>query len=191
LVFASSFVSGAFSPVAGAPASPPGVGVAGAGSTGAGAGAGSVAGGGGGGGGAGSSFLPHPAIARVKVKRDIPDIKTIFLPIISSPPFASHINKNVLSKQFLLHNSVPDARLFSSSSAHAAVVNDYSRQDFSECCVHHFHAVFIVGQPSVEGAEILCRSFIYMTQNKLSLYLGRSQSQYELAIPGRPTNLNR
>jgi hypothetical protein len=93
LVFASSFVSGAFSPPAGAPASPPGAGVAGA--AGAGAGAGSAAGGGGGGGGAGSSFLPHPANARVKVKRDIPDNKTIFLPIISSPPFPSHICKNV------------------------------------------------------------------------------------------------
>lgn len=91
---------------------PPGVGVAGAGSAGAGAGAGSAAGGGGGGGGAGSSFLPHPAIARVKVKRDIPDNRKIFLPIISSPPFPSHIKKK-LTKQILLHNSVPDARLFS------------------------------------------------------------------------------
>jgi hypothetical protein len=126
LVFASSFVSGAFSPVAGAPASPPGVGVAGAGSAGAGAGAGSAAGGGGGGGGAGSSFLPHPAIARVKVKRDIPDIKIIFLPIISSPPFPSHIYKKRLTKEILLHNSVRDARLFSFEGARQTI--NYNRR---------------------------------------------------------------
>ena len=40
----------------------------------------------------------EPAIARVKVKRDIPDIRTIFLPIISSPPFPSHIYKKRLTK---------------------------------------------------------------------------------------------
>jgi hypothetical protein len=54
--------------VAGAPASPPGVGVAGAG---AGAGAGSAAGGGGGGGGAGAGFFWPPATERLKYKRCI------------------------------------------------------------------------------------------------------------------------
>ena len=47
--------------------------------------------GGGGGGGAGSSFLLHPAKVRVKAKRVIPDKKMIFFPILSSPPFPSHI----------------------------------------------------------------------------------------------------
>jgi hypothetical protein len=127
LVFASSFFSGAFSPPAGA--SPPGAGVAGAGSAGAGAGAGSAAGGGGGGGGAGSSFLPHPANARVKVKRDIPDNKPIFLPIISSPPFPSHISKMFLTKQFLLHKSELDARLFNTSNhMRATHWNNYFRR---------------------------------------------------------------
>jgi hypothetical protein len=76
----------------GAPVSAPGAfisPVVAAGSDGAGA-AGAGAGGGGGG-GAGSSFLLHPAKARVKAKSVIPDKKVIFFPILSSPPFPSHI----------------------------------------------------------------------------------------------------
>jgi hypothetical protein len=71
-----------------------------AGSAGAGAGA---AGAGGGGGGAGSSFLPHPAKIRVKAKRLAPDNRTILFPILSSPPFPTHL-ENRLARQFLLHN---------------------------------------------------------------------------------------
>jgi len=75
---AASFIgSAAFVSLAGAAAS-------GAGAAGAGAG--------GGGGGAGSSFLPHPAKLTVKAKSVTADNETIFFPILSSPPFPSHIN---------------------------------------------------------------------------------------------------
>jgi hypothetical protein len=55
------------------------------------------AGAGGGGGGAGSSFLPQPTNVKVKAKRVTADNDTSFLPILSSPPFPSHLNLCLLS----------------------------------------------------------------------------------------------
>jgi len=55
------------------------------------AGAAGAGAGGGGGGGAGSSFLPHPANVSIKAKRVVPDNKTILFPILSSPPFPTHL----------------------------------------------------------------------------------------------------
>jgi hypothetical protein len=57
----------------------------------AGAGAAGAGAAGGGGGGAGSSFLPHPANVSIKAKRVVPDNKTILFPILSSPPFPTHL----------------------------------------------------------------------------------------------------
>jgi hypothetical protein len=79
-------------------------GSAGAGAAGAGAG--------GGGGGAGSSFFPHPAKVSIKAKRVVPDNKTILFPILSSPPFPTHLWKTVLLDHFLLHNCGSLARGF-------------------------------------------------------------------------------
>jgi len=94
LVFVSSFFSGAAGAgdvsFIGSPAFVSPAGAAGsAGAAGAGAG--------GGGGGAGSSFLPQPTNVKVKAKRVIADNDTSFLPILSSPPFPSHLNLCLLS----------------------------------------------------------------------------------------------
>ena len=85
-------------------------GSAGAGAAGAGAG--------GGGGGAGSSFLPHPAKVSIKAKRVVPDNKTILFPILSSPPFPTHLWKTVLLDHFLLHNCGSLARGFMENKSH-------------------------------------------------------------------------
>jgi hypothetical protein len=89
LVFASSFFSSAGFSGIGAASLAGSLGVAAAG------GAGSAGAAGGGGGGAGSSFLPHPTNVTVKAKSVTADNKTNFFPILDSPPFPSHILKNL------------------------------------------------------------------------------------------------
>src|SRR6266436_5598772 len=65
-----------------------------------------------------SSFLPHPAKVSIKAKRVVPDNKTILFPILSSPPFPTHLWKTVLLDHFLLHNSGSLARGFMENKSH-------------------------------------------------------------------------
>src|SRR4029077_5712188 len=84
----------------------------------AGAGAAGAGAGGGGGGGACSSFLPHPANVSIKAKRVVPDNRMILFPILSSPPFPTHLWKTVLLDHFLLHNCGSLARGFMKIRSH-------------------------------------------------------------------------
>jgi hypothetical protein len=106
LVFPSSafFSTGASAP--GAPAFPSGP--AGPDCPSGPAGAGAAGAGGGGGFTTVSSFLLQPANVRVKAKSVTLDNKTIFFPIFSSPPFPSHICRELLVMSSFYYISLAD-----------------------------------------------------------------------------------